>query len=1109
MKYATDSDEAITFNILGPLEVRHGDRLIRVTGKQRALLGILLLDANRLVHRDRIVDGMWDDPPRSSVANLQTYMTGLRRALGVPLNARLDTHGRSYLLSVERSRLDLLKFADAADEGRRCAAGGQLHDAERHLRRAISLWRGEPLEDVPFGQSVAARLAELAEQRCQVWMTWVDVRLSLGAAEDLIGELRAAVSAYPLREQIWERLILALYRASQRGEALVAYQQARSVLVEELGIEPGPGLRRLHAAILDDDSSLTRPLPLTPGTADAVEVDALGGDRVRPSELPRDIWGFAGRKREQAILDTSLPSGSAVPAIRPGLWILTGTAGAGKTALAIHWAHRTKAAFPDGQLYLDLYGFNPHRDPLDASAALSQLLQSLGVPAEQIPVELEQREKLYRSLSADKRMLVLLDDARDACQVRPLLPGGGGTVVLVTSRLRLSGLVARHGAERLPLGALTPQDARELLASALGPERLAAEEDAADELARLCGHLPLALRIAAANITADPAGTIAGGVARLDRGDRLAALSPDGEGEGMLEVAFGTSYRSLLPEHQRMFRLIGLIQAPTFGPPAMAALAGCPGSGAAGALEALGSAHLIESAGEVSYRMHDLLRQYAADLAERHESPDERREATTRYFTFYLRRAGLAGLTIRPRAFRWADGPHPWASPVDVDLADVDLADVDLADVGPADVGPVEADPATDSADADLADARGALAWLQDELENLTSIVAYCTRNDLLTFAWQIMDALRPFLSVGVYREEWLEFGRRGLCAAVRTGDRQAEAAMHMSLGVAHLLLGRFHTAEEHLEGALAASTDSDWPEGTAEAAVHLSSLHLRTGNVGKAIDLGHRAIELHREGGDPGCQAVAHAVLGYSHWVFGDLVRAERHQARAHALHLRARSEYGQAICLTELAATIHDQGDLDRAARHYAEAVRICARLGAPARQVQALSGLSRVRSELGDREEGLRLAGHAMTLVRQARDRRAQTSALDARARACYALGWADEGREHHDEALQAAERVGVAWDIAHVLVGMTDRRALRSARAGGEELVTLGRRALAISQRHGFRLLEGKAAEALARVTSDADAKAWCRAALGTYQEIGHAPGAARVRRLMNSVTANGR
>jgi DNA-binding SARP family transcriptional activator len=550
----------ITFAVLGPLEVRRAQRLVRLSGKQRAVLAVLLLDANRVVSRDRLIEALWVEPPRSAVANIQTHVSGLRRALTDTSSedgCRLETRETGYCLTVAPDRLDLLVFAEQAQRSRELIESGDLVAAERELGVAVALWRGRPCSNVAFGDVPIPRLAEIEERFEQVWSDWIDVRLSLGDHKSLIGELRRAAQARPLCEPVWEQLIVALHGARRRGEALDAFHRARTTLVAELGVEPGPELRRLHAALLHDDPTIARdsppraasstagpvrdarttaPVPVpVPDKAQPPSAAARAStrhefddrakfatlrSRPKPAEVPRSIRGFIGRNSELAALDASLGTGPDVPIARdPSVWVISGTAGVGKTALAVHWTHRVADAFPDGHLHVALHGFDPSRTPTEPEAALAQLLTSLGVESRQIPDGPEAREKLYRSVIADRRLVLLLDDARTAEQVRPLLPGHHGAVVLVTSRFRLSDLVVRSDARALPLDALGIEESRDLLANMLGTQTLATEPGAVAELARLCGHLPLVLRTAGARIGSGAAATIADMVAELGRGD--------------------------------------------------------------------------------------------------------------------------------------------------------------------------------------------------------------------------------------------------------------------------------------------------------------------------------------------------------------------------------------------------------------------------------------------------------------------------------------------------------------------------------------------------------------------------------------------------------------
>lgn len=1091
----------ITFAVLGPLEVRQADRLIRLSGKQRAVLGVLLLDVNTIHSRDRLVDALWDDPPSSAIANIHTYVSGLRRVLSdasAGQALRLETRGKGYSLAVDRDRLDLLLFTDAVERGHQAAVQGALSDADRELASAVALWRGLPLSDVPLSGRITPRLTQIEERFEEAWGDWINVRLSLGRHAELVSKLRQAAEAQPLREPVWEQLIIALYGARRRGEALETYQLARTTLVNEMGIEPGPELQRLHSAILNDDPSVARPLldhrnpaaaALTQSSASSSQIGrppaspsikgkettdhGRRGDSasvqgwVRPAEVPHDVGGFAGRTKELGVLSGSLGADKAEPG-QTNVWVISGAAGVGKTALAVHWAHIVADAFPDGQLYVDLHGFNPQRTPVEPAGALAQTLVSLGVDPGRIPEGLEAREKLYRSVTRGRQILLLLDDARTAEQVRPLLPGHRGAVVLVTSRFRLNDLIARDHAGSLPLAVLSPSESCELLSDALGAARLAAEPTTAQELGRLCGYLPLALRLAAANITANPAGTITWMVDELSRGDRLTQLSVDGERESAVGAALRLSYDSLPRDQQRTFRLLSLLPASTFTSRTVIAMLDCNADLAARNLTALAAAHLIEHQGADRYRFHDLVRLYAEDRAEKEETPQSRQRALCAAFAYYLRGADAAGATISSSTF-----PLPCELPAQAVRATSDLGNTALA-----------------------------LEWLQAELDNIVSLVAYSLTNELVAFGWYIMDALRPFLSIGIYREEWLELGKQGLDAAELADNRLAQATMLLNLGVAELVSGKHTLAVQHLELALEVSGRCGWPAGVTEAEAHLHGIRQRLSQFDEAADHASSALNSGTELDRPNAQAAANIVLGSAHWRFGDVTQALRCQERAYFLYGKTGSMFGQAICLTELAAIRHELGNLGDAESAYREALVICERIGARGRQVQALVGLSRLYNEKEAYDQALHNAELAATLVSLARDRRVRADVLDALAQAYLAVDRREEGYEYQQRALETAQRVGVPWDIAYILISMTKRRTPGSNQ---EELRSLGERAFAITHEHRFCFLKGKASEALAIIETPGEAAPLLEIAITAYRRANHRPGVERVQRLLAAVS----
>ncbi|MER7366151.1 AfsR/SARP family transcriptional regulator, partial [Nonomuraea wenchangensis] len=482
------------FAILGPVQVTDARRPVRLAAKARAVLGVFLLHPNTVLTRDRLIASVWDDPPRSALPNLQTYLTALRRA-----EIEVETVPHGYRLCLGPDRLDVLAFEEAVREARLEAARGEPATANRLFARALALWRGRPAEDVTLAATMQARIAELEERRESARLGWIDVRLRLGLYDELVGELTALVEAAPFNERLWHRLMLTLHRAGRRAEALEAYRRARAVLVAELALEPGQELRELHAAVLDD-------APVPAPELGTVREPAWTGICL----LPADIADLAGRERETrdlvAALDVSDSAGGRAPAIVT----VSGPPGVGKTTLAVHVAHLVRERYPDGQLFVRLHGASA--SPRDPSDLLAELLRALGVDSAGVPASTEERAATYRAMIADRAVLVLLDDAAGEAQVQPLIPGTPGSAVILTSR---GPLPALPGAVTYALDVPTPAEARALLAGVAGADRVASDPAAAEAILDACGRLPLALRIAGARGRPPPAqGSGAGAPAR-------------------------------------------------------------------------------------------------------------------------------------------------------------------------------------------------------------------------------------------------------------------------------------------------------------------------------------------------------------------------------------------------------------------------------------------------------------------------------------------------------------------------------------------------------------------------------------------------------------------
>ncbi|WP_456986212.1 BTAD domain-containing putative transcriptional regulator [Kitasatospora sp. cg17-2] len=598
------------------------------------MLGTLLLNAGTVVPVARLVDALWDDEPPATAPRQVRNLAGLlRRKLAAAQDGPpvLLTDGPGYRIAPNGHQVDALTFAHRVSVARGLAERGEPAAAVEEFRSALGLWRG-PVLDGLSGSLLAAGALALDELRLTAWENCLDLEADLGRHRQSIPELTALVAEHPLRDRFVTQLVRALQRAGRRADALAAHRRFAHRLADELGLDPGPELQVLHQELLKDGAA-----PTQHGAAPAPRPPRPRQHLPRPAQLPPALATFVGRRAELSALDgLTDPAGPAAA----GIGVVTGGAGTGKTALAVHWAHRVRERFPDGQLHLNLggYALDP---PLTPHEALARFLRALGTDLERVPGTVDESAALYRSLLADRRVLVLLDNAHNAEQVRPLLPGSAGSLALVTGRDGLTGLTACDGARRLVLDVLPRTEAVELVARIAGAERTRAEPRAAAELAAACGHLPLALGIAAGRLAERPHRTLVEHTAELrDAEDRLTALQIDSDAASAVRVAFDLSYRALQPTAQRLFRLLGLAPGNCISTAAAAALAGSAPAATRPVLEHLAAAHLLSPAGPDRYRLHDLLRCYAAERATAETRPADRAAARERLRSWHLHHTG-------------------------------------------------------------------------------------------------------------------------------------------------------------------------------------------------------------------------------------------------------------------------------------------------------------------------------------------------------------------------------------------------------------------------------------------------------------------------------------
>jgi DNA-binding SARP family transcriptional activator len=640
------------FEVLGPLRAwRDGVDLSLGPIQQRVVLAVLLLNTNRPIGRAQIINAVWGGAhPTHAVNLLQRHVSGLRRVLEPERSARamsdrvVWTSG-GYLFTVASGALDLGQFDEHTAGARSARAAGDLSKASEELHAALKLWRGPACDGLasPF---LDAQRERLAERQISTLEDRIDLDLALGNHQDLIAELRALVADNPLRERLRGLLMSALYRAGRQADALAAYQDARRHLLDEVGVAPGAPLQRLQQQILAADPHLTAPVQ-RPTIIARAEIGHRPPAASVPAQLPHDLVAFVGRETELGQLDRLLDAGTAHEAGSVVISAITGMPGVGKSALALHWAHRVSDRFPDGQLYLNLHGFDRSQHALEPTEAIRILLDAFAVPAEQLPSTLDGRSALYRSLLAGRRMLIMLDNARDAEQLRPLLPGSPGCLVLITSRNQLSSLTALDGAEPLTLDLPMAAEARTMFGRRLAQHRLAVEPAAADEIVSRCGRLPLALSIVAA---------------RAGRGFTLAQLAQElRDGDGRLDSfdggdqltnirgVFAWSYRCLSLPAARLFRLITLLPGPDFPMPVIASLAGLSLPSVHALLGELSGGHLVQERAPGRFALHPLLHDFATELSHIHDSDDERHAALYRALD-HQRGLGQGGRELVPAA---------------------------------------------------------------------------------------------------------------------------------------------------------------------------------------------------------------------------------------------------------------------------------------------------------------------------------------------------------------------------------------------------------------------------------------------------------------------------
>jgi DNA-binding SARP family transcriptional activator len=960
------------FGLLGSLLVSSGGTELPVlAGKQRALLAALLLRANRRVSLDELAEAVWGTaPPASARGTLRDYVKEVRKALGDAGGLRIATVAGGYLIRVDPGELDLGQFESLLAAARAAGGSRRWQDAGARTGEALALWRGEPLADVPSDLLALHETPRLTELHLQAIELRAEADLQLGRHAEAIPDLTRIVGLHPMRERLRCLLMLALYRDGRLADALAAYREARDLLVEELGAEPGPELALLHQQILEGDPALARHQAAEPeGRARA----RIAGQEV-PHQLPAAVSHFTGRAAELAEL-TKLAAESDVSALV--ICAVGGTAGVGKTAMAVQWAHQVADDFPDGQLYVNLRGYDPD-EPVSPADALASFLRTLGVPGADIPDDADERAGLYRSRLAGRRMLILLDNARDGDQVRPLLPGEPRCVAVVTSRDTLAGLVAADGAIRLDLDVLPPADAVGLLRSLIGG-RVDADPQAAETLAGLCAWLPLALRIAAEIAAARRTVPLAQLAAELAT-SRLDVLDA-GEDRADVRAVFSWSARQLPDNATKAFMLAGLHPGADLDVHAFAALAGTTTGQARRVLDRLRRASLLQAAWPGRYGMHDLLRVYARERSAAGDSGDERRQALTRLFDYYLAAAAGAMDVLFPAE---ADR-RPRIAPAAAALPQM----------------PGEAD---------------ARAWLDQELANLVAVVVHCAGHGWPRHATSLAATLFRYLMYGSHLPEALTVNSQALHAARQSGDLAAEAEALNALGGIGMMNGHFGDAAGQFRAALERYRQCGDRAGEARVLRNLSTTEIQLHNHSAAADYCRQAITACHIAGDSLGAARALTNLAAAETYLGRYDQAAQHLHAALPVLRQADDQVGEARALEGIGEIDIQRGQLTRAAEFFDQALATYRRIDSPAGIAGNLINLADVSLGQGNYQQAISHLREALALSQQAGYQHGQITALRTLAKALHQTGQPAAARTQLAAALRLAAETGSTYQQA---------------------------------------------------------------------------------------------
>ncbi|MFI5820574.1 AfsR/SARP family transcriptional regulator [Streptomyces rishiriensis] len=996
--------------LLGPLELRVAGRVVDAgQPRRRAVLAALAADAGRPVPVSTLVERVWDTAaPDGARSVLYAHISRLRRLLddaaataddgaaqASPAPLRISRTAGGYVLEADEHAVDLLRFRSLVVQGRE----PHLSDEQRAqvLREALRLWRGVPLEGLPGAWAERARTA-WTQERVEAALGWARALLRQERPEEAPAVLRPLLAENPLCEPLAVALIRSLSDSGRTAEALDTYSGISRQLTSELGVPPGRELRAVYEELLRgagrEESPGAGPPAAVVGAPAPTAVPA-------PAQLPMAVSHFTGREEHMAELTRRLVAADGPGAGGCGAAVVvsavSGTAGVGKTALAVRWAHRMREAFPDGQLYVDLRGYDPD-EPVSAAQALAGFLTALGVPGQEIPLRLDDRAARYRTAVDGRRMLVLLDNAASAAQVRPLLPGSPTCKVVITSRDSLSSLVSVHGAHRMVLDVLSPPEALALLRALIGP-RADADPGAAAALAEQCGWLPLALRVAAELVLSRRQESLARLVDELrDRRRRLDLLDTgDGDPRAAVRAVFSWSYDRLPDQEARLFRLLGLHPGPDADVHSAAALVGESVERTRRSLDVLSRAHLVQRTGPGRHGMHDLLRAYAAELAARHDGAAERDAAMTRLLDHCLAVSAAAMDVLYPA--------ERHLRPV-VEAPGAGLPPLRTADE--------------------------CRAWLRAAQPTL---VALCSRTEEpgpSRHTVRIATTLHRHYERSGHFADALTVHTHAVRAARAVGDARGEVDVLACLGAVHRRLGDYESARRQHADALALCRRIGYRAGEARHLTNVGVLHELQGGYQEAAEHHERAVELFRAVGDAHGEADVLNNLGIVQELLEDYQASIERYQQALALYRRTGHTFGEASALGNLGIVLARLGDHVAAAGRFEQALALFRRLGHTGGEAHALSNLGNALCRQGRHEEAAERQSQALAHFRRTGEPYGETGALNGLGEALHGAGRHAEALEAHASALELARGIGEQEEQARAHIGSALVRQARGER-----------------------------------------------------------------------------